>query len=81
MLLLTHTENKVMVISGGEAEERGIQPVFFNKCKWNLTFKKHIEIKKKNELLLPQVLRGCMFETWRPVYIQRRSWLLSEVDI
>ena len=22
-----------------------------------------------------------MFETWKPVYVQRGSWLLSEVDI
>ena len=59
MLLLTHTENKLVVTGGGEVEERGIQPIFLNKCKWNLTFKRHIKIKKKKkELLLPQVLRG-----------------------
>ena len=55
MLLLTHTENKLVTASGGEAEERGIQPKFLNKCKWNLTFKRHIKIKiKKKELQLPQ---------------------------
>ena len=33
MLLLTHTENKLVVTGGGEVEERGIQPIFLNKCK------------------------------------------------
>lgn len=43
-----------------DVEERGIQPIFLNRCKWNSTFKRHIKIKKKKEkeLLLPQVLRG-----------------------
>ena len=59
MLLLTHTENKLVTASGGEAEERGIQPIFLNKCKWNLTFKRHIKIKiKKKRTAVTAVLRG-----------------------